>query len=139
MMVFTVPITIRFQHCDPAGIVFYPRYFEMFNLVVEEWFEQVIGVSFNQLHTEQDIGVPTVRIETEFRAVSYLEDVVSFGLAVTRVGRSSVNFKIQGRCGEEIRCTTDLTIVCVDMNSRKARSWPAFIRSKVETFCKEAQ
>ena len=27
--------TIGFKHCDPAGIVFYPRYFEMFNDCVE--------------------------------------------------------------------------------------------------------
>ena len=26
---------VRFAHCDPAGIVFYPRYFEMLNELVE--------------------------------------------------------------------------------------------------------
>ena len=29
---------IEFNHCDPAGIVFYPRYFEMTNSVVENFF-----------------------------------------------------------------------------------------------------
>ncbi|HEY1393321.1 MAG TPA: acyl-CoA thioesterase, partial [Methylibium sp.] len=28
---------IRFSDCDPAGIVFYPQYFVMFNGLVEDW------------------------------------------------------------------------------------------------------
>ena len=44
--------TVRFQHCDPAGIVFYPRYYEMLNLTVERFFERQLGYSFNRLHTE---------------------------------------------------------------------------------------
>ena len=31
MSAFTLPFTIRFRHCDAAGIVFYPRYFTMFH------------------------------------------------------------------------------------------------------------
>jgi 4-hydroxybenzoyl-CoA thioesterase len=27
---------IRFHHCDPAGIVFYPQYFVLFNELVAE-------------------------------------------------------------------------------------------------------
>ena len=32
---FTAEMTVAFRHCDPAGIVFYPRYFEMINDFVE--------------------------------------------------------------------------------------------------------
>ena len=28
---------VRFSDCDPAGIVFYPQYFVMFNGLVEDW------------------------------------------------------------------------------------------------------
>ena len=36
---------IEFNHCDPAGIVFYPRYFEMTNHVCENFFREAVGVS----------------------------------------------------------------------------------------------
>ena len=39
-MSFTTTRKVRFEHCDPAGIVFYPRYFEMINGTVEDWFEE---------------------------------------------------------------------------------------------------
>ena len=34
-------LPIRFRHCDAAGIVFYPRYFEMMNDLVEDWFAEL--------------------------------------------------------------------------------------------------
>ena len=33
---FTRTVPIRFSHCDPAGIVYFPHYFDMFNGLVEE-------------------------------------------------------------------------------------------------------
>lgn len=38
-------ILIRFAHCDPAGIVFFPRYLEMFNNLIEDWCRDELGVS----------------------------------------------------------------------------------------------
>ena len=38
MKLFKYAIDIGFRHCDPAGIVFYPRYFEMMNDAIEIFF-----------------------------------------------------------------------------------------------------
>ena len=35
-------VLVQFAHCDPAGIVFYARYFEIINEVVEDWFEDAL-------------------------------------------------------------------------------------------------
>ena len=45
-VIYRRAIQIEFNHCDPAGIVFYPRYFEMVNSVVENFFREVAGHSF---------------------------------------------------------------------------------------------
>ncbi len=39
-------IRVEFNHCDPAGIVFYPRYFEMANSVVENFFRDEVDYPF---------------------------------------------------------------------------------------------
>ena len=64
-------IQIEFNHCDPAGIVFYPRYFEMTNSVVENFFADVLDCSFARMMEERG-GVPTARIEVNFHAPSRL-------------------------------------------------------------------
>lgn len=40
-MLFTFTQKVLFKHCDPAGIVFYPRYFEIINDCIEAFFEQI--------------------------------------------------------------------------------------------------
>jgi 4-hydroxybenzoyl-CoA thioesterase len=134
MAVYTYPVTIRFQHCDPAGIVFYPRYFEMFNLVIETWFETSLDHGFKKMHYVSKFGIPTVNIETGFHAPSFLEDIIDFQLIIKHLGISSVTLQIEGKCGAEMRCTDTQTIVCVDMETRKPRPWPDQVRAQMVKF-----
>lgn len=129
---FTERQTVRFQHCDPAGIVFYPRYYEMLNLTVERLFESAIGWSWNQLHKELHVTVPTVRIETDFFEASYMEDRLDFELRLDRLGRSSLSFNILCKCGDEERLKALITLVCIDLTRKKAVPWPDPIRARVE-------
>lgn len=124
--------TVRFQHCDPAGIVFYPRYYEMLNLTVERFFEAQLGYSFNTLHHELQVTVPTVRIETDFLEASYLEDVLQFQMRLDRLGRSSLGFQIECKCGDEVRLRALITLVCIDFHAKKATPWPEVVRAKIE-------
>ena len=61
---------IRFTDCDPAGIVFYPQYFVMLNGLVEDWVNEGLGLSYHGLVAERRIGLPTVKLEVDFKAVS---------------------------------------------------------------------
>lgn len=123
-MSFRVQYKVRFQHCDPAGIVFFPRYFEMINAVVEDWFEEAIGVSFNTMHMERRTGVPTARIETDFSRPSRLGDRLDFELAVDAVGGASLTLCITAHCDGELRLRSTSTLVYVDMDTGKPMPWP---------------
>ena len=87
---FRIDRMIRFSDCDPAGIVFYPQYFVMFNGLVEDWFEGPLGIGWRQLLLERRIGMPTVRLEADFKAVSRMGDRVVLSLAVERLGDRSL-------------------------------------------------
>ena len=127
-MGFTTQRKVRFQHCDPAGIVFYPRYFEMINSVVEDWFEEVVQRDFNQLHVESGTGVPTAAIDTQFHAPSRLGERLTFELAVQAVGRSSLTLQIIAYCGDQKRLTSRSTLVYVDLNSGQPMPWTEAMR-----------
>ena len=135
-MIYTRQIQIEFNHCEPAGIVFYPRYFEMTNSVVENFFNDVVGRSFASMHFGADNGVPTVAIEANFMAPSRLGDMVMFSLEVTKVGRSSVAMTIEAHLGEELRMRTDLTLVWIA--AMKAAPWPAEMHGKLLKFMEDA-
>lgn len=121
------PFRVEFNHCDPAGIVFYPRYFEMTNSVCENFFREVVGYSYHEM-MEDGIGVPTVRVETDFRLPSRLGDILDWVLTVDALGASSVTFRLEARCDGLLRLTARLTLVWLGPDRRPAR-WPDSIRT----------
>ena len=135
-MSYARSIRVEFNHCDPAGIVFYPRYFEMTNSVMENFFREVVGYSYHAMMAD-GIGVPTARIETDFRAPSRLGDVLDWRMGVEKVGGSSATFRLEGRCGAELRLVVRLVLVWMSPEGRPAR-WPEPIRAVLETHLEEA-
>ncbi len=133
-MAFTAQITVRFNHVDAAGIVFYPRYYEMLNEVVERWFDEGLGTSFRDLHLVQEIGMPARKIAVDFLKASRLGDVLTFDLQVQKIGRSSLSLKIGCSCEDEQRLAADLVLVCVSLSPLAAVSLPPALRERMAAF-----
>jgi acyl-CoA thioesterase FadM len=78
---------IRFQHCDPAGIVFYPHYFVLFHELMEDWFNEGIGESYAGFVKQRGMGLPMVKVECEFLSPNSIGDTLALDLTVKRIGR----------------------------------------------------
>ncbi|WP_199259016.1 acyl-CoA thioesterase [Paracoccus binzhouensis] len=126
-------IQVEFNHCDPAGIVFYPRYFEMLNSVIENFFAEVLAYPFTRIHVEERCSVPTVQIEAGFRAPSRLGEVLEFALELQHVGRSSARLVQRASAGGQERLHCVSTLVWVTPEGRAA-PWPGAIRRKMTAF-----
>ncbi len=131
---FTHQTRVLFQHCDPAAIVFYPRYFEMINEVVERFFGDAVGWPFHQMHAVERVGVPLGRIETEFHAASRLGDDLDWALSVTRVGGASATVTVRASCAGEARLTARATLVLVDLDRMASIRWPDDRRATLESY-----
>ena len=57
---------IRFSHCDPAGIVYFPRFFDLAHGTMEDWFADGLGQPLPDLIRDRRIGTPTVTIQSDF-------------------------------------------------------------------------
>lgn len=132
--VFETQRLVRHGHTDPAGIVFYPRYFEMINETVEDFFREALGRPFGQMHLRNGLGVPTVHIETSFLAPSYCDDVLTFSLRVTRLGRSSATFDIAAVGNGERRLNASLTIAQVSMKTMKSVPFDDSLRNDLSAY-----
>jgi len=118
-------IAIEFNHCDPAGIVFYPRYFEMVNSVVENFFAEVLDYPFARIMAERS-GVPTVHLTCDFHAPSRLGERVGFVLTVERLGSRSVTVAVRAARDGERRLSAKAVLVWVGADGRAAH-WPEAI------------
>lgn len=106
---------IRFEHCDPAGIVFYPRYFELINQVVEDWFAEKLMLDFHKLFENRN-GTPMVHSECDFINPSRLGERVTFELEVEKIGTSSCTLSIVARGGEEIKLQARMVLVFAEVS-----------------------
>lgn len=131
-MAFRYDQPVLFRHCDPAGIVFYPRYFEMLNDTIEMWFGTRLGRPWGKFHGPERMGVPTVSVEVEFTAPSRHGDILTFTLDVRRLGRTSATLSIVARCGDEVRLSARQTIVCVSTETLRPVPWPDDLRTKLQ-------
>lgn len=133
-MRFSFPQKVLFRHCDPAGIVFFPRYFEMINDCVEAFFDTALGHPFETILNTG--GVPTAEISARFTAPSRHGDRLDLTLDCSKIGRASLQMDITAECGSETRFVAHSVLVHVGKNGRAA-SWPPALRTKIENFMQE--
>jgi 4-hydroxybenzoyl-CoA thioesterase len=87
-------LRIEWGDCDPAGIVFYPRYFAMFDTSTTYLMERAIGMSkFDYLKAYNFLGHPIVETRARFRVPSRFGDEVAIETAVVALGRSSIKIE----------------------------------------------
>ncbi|HKX40311.1 MAG TPA: thioesterase family protein [Burkholderiaceae bacterium] len=123
---------IRFSDCDPAGIVFYPQYFVMLNGLVEDWVDDALDIGYRQLVIERRVGLPTVRLEADFRAVSHMGDRVVLALAVERLGGRSITLKLRCSGAEgETRMELRQVLVTTSLATHRAIDIPPDLRAAI--------
>lgn len=127
-MHFQFPQKVLFKHCDPAGIVFYPRFFEMINDAVEAMFNDLLDWPFETMHP--DSGVPTAEFKIRFKAPSRHGDHLMLDLELKHLGRTSLTLTTIARRGETTCFEADQVLVCIGPEGRPA-PWPASVRTKI--------
>jgi len=127
---------IRFAECDPAGIVFFPRFLEMMNDLTEDWFEQGLGIPFDELHLVRRHGVPLVHTHVEFLEPCRMGERLALELGVEALGRSSIVLRIRGlvRGEERLRLRHKLALVSVESGRLRATEIPQDFRERIERF-----
>ena len=83
-------LTIEWGQCDPAGIVFNPRFFEMFDASSWLLFEAVLGVKPQELAaTYGIIGIALVDARANFIKPAKFGDAIEIASRVSEFRRSS--------------------------------------------------
>jgi 4-hydroxybenzoyl-CoA thioesterase len=110
----TRTVRIEWGDCDPAGIVYFPRYFVLFDNCTAGMFE-VIGLRKPQLLKKFDVvGFPLVDVQARFMIPSSFGEDVVIETTIAEWGRSS--FKVQHRLlkeGDELAVEATETRVLV--------------------------
>ena len=128
-------ILVRFGDCDAAGIVFYPRYLDIFNSLVEDWCREELDFSFSEIVTRRGWGLPTVHLEVDFLVPSVFGEVLSAMLSVTALGKTSINLNILLQGPDAVdRVRGKVTLVLIDRKQHRAIPIPDEVRDRILNF-----
>jgi len=89
MLINRKTIHIEWGHCDPAGIVYYPRYLEYFDNCTAALFERAGLPMHEMLKTLGIAGIPMVDMRVRFLVPSRLGEDVVIESSVTEWRNSS--------------------------------------------------
>ena len=130
---FVTQMPIRFAHCDPAGIIFFPQYLVLFNGLVEDWFNQALGLSYADMLHKDKVGLPIVHLECDFRAITRMGETVSLGLSTIKLGNRSLTLDVDctGPDGQ-LRVTAQKVLVFTSLQTHQAITAPQAIRRAIE-------
>ena len=83
-------LTIEWGQCDPAGIVFNSRFFEMFDASTWQMLEAALGVRPHELASTFGImGIPLVDVRANFIKAVKFGDIIDMTSRVSEFRRSS--------------------------------------------------
>ena len=138
-MKFTTHKKVRFHHCDPAGIIFYPQFYVLLHEVQEDFLAHIGFAEHTMI--AGGAGVPIVDMKTEFLGMCRYGDELMMTLELTRIGNTSIgmhyeihgNPNASGKAGA-IKLRADGVVVYAEFPRGKAVPIPEDLRSALQPY-----
>jgi acyl-CoA thioester hydrolase len=127
-------LRVRWAEVDRQGVVFNANYFLYFDVTITEYW-RAIGFDYpDGIVKKFGTDVFAVKAGAEFHGSAGYDDVLDIGCRATRVGRSSLRFRLGVFRGKEPLTTGELVYVNVDLATRKSAPWPEELLAAILAF-----
>ena len=133
-MSYTYSSRLRFTHTDPAGYVFFPRFFDKFQAAVEDWFTFKMQIDYAALLLQQGIGLPTAHTECTFLKPCLLGEILDLKLVLLRIGTTSITVAFLGSVASEQRLRAQSVLVFIGLKDGRPVTIPEEVLAKLERY-----
>ena len=104
----------------------------MLNGLVEDWVNGPLNIGYRDLVIDRRVGLPTVRLEADFKAVSRLGDAVVLSLDVERLGVKSLTLCLRCAASDgQLRMQVRQVIVTTFLETHRAIDIPSDVRDAI--------
>lgn len=145
---FRYPYEVKWGDCDPAGLVYYPRFFGLFHDTMEAWFDRALRIPYRELILERRLGLPSVHVEADFLAPCQFGDELEVQLTLVKLGTASftLSYRVIGsdagpspasKEGERLSGRTVCVLMDLDPGQKTFRTAvpiPADLRASMQAF-----
>lgn len=120
----STPLRVRWNDCDPAGIIFFARYFEMAEAAALH-LARAIALPRDAMLPPGLLALAVTRAEAEFLAPALLDDEIDLRTRVRRVAESEVDLDHEFRRGGAVLARLTETRQLIHGPERVARAFTA--------------
>ncbi|MCC6551078.1 MAG: acyl-CoA thioesterase [Ignavibacteriaceae bacterium] len=117
---------VRFEDCDPAGIIFFANYFRYAQAAIAEYFNATD--EFQEFYNGAELVFPVISTGADFKKMVRLGDMLQIVLSVSQMKESSFEFLFE--FFHEGNKTAELKIahVCISKKTGAKQPLPEFIK-----------
>ena len=124
---------VDFPMVDMAGIVYYPRIYDLAHRFFEESWELICGISYPKIMQEMKLGFPVVDVKSTFHLPIKYGDSVTAKISIINVGNSSCKWSYQFYNQDSLLLwTSEQVTVCVNLEKMDSVSIPKNLRNGLE-------
>ncbi len=138
MKKYTRERTVRLQHTDAAGILFFANLIVLCHEVYEEFMTD-IGFGFDRIIRNGEFRIPIVHVEADYRLSLRAGDRAIIDMHVSRIGTTSyvLDYSISTPGGEPVGtcCSIHVTI---DARENKKMPLPTELRNALHNYLHES-
>lgn len=118
-------LRVYYEDTDAGGIVYYANYLKFFERARTEWLRKLdIHQSY---FLEQNLGFVVRKVEMDNLASAKLDDVLTVVSQISEIKRASLIFQQQIIKNQQVICTAEIRIACVNLQRAKPCSIPESI------------
>ncbi|MES2399202.1 MAG: thioesterase family protein [Pseudomonadota bacterium] len=134
-MKFSIERQIRFHHCDPAGIVFFPQFFYLLHEAKEDFLAH-IGFPQHKM-IESGFGTPLVDIKTGFLGMCRYGDDITISVAISKLGNASMGMDYTIHSAGNLKLTSSWVLVYSSLSGGKPVRIPDDLRYALQPYLQQ--
>lgn len=116
---FRTRAPVRFSHCDPAGIVYTPRFVDMMNGAIEDLFPGALDLDYHRIIGEERVGLGYASVTCDFFRTASMGDVLALTPLVEHVGGASCRLTVHIHRDEEEIARGRFVMVTTSLNTHR--------------------
>ena len=135
MAAFRHTLRVRYQECDPQGVVYFARYPEYYDLAITELWREAVGSYQEMVDAGADMVVAEQRVR--YLGSARFDDLVDVDVTIDRLGTTSMLSSYTITRGGDLLVEGDFRHVFIEAATKVKKSIPEEIRSALAGYAAE--
>lgn len=130
---FRHSLRVRFNECDPQGIVFNANYLVYADIAITELYREAFG-SWDTAMREHGIDMLVAEANVRYLATMHFDQRFELAVSLTRIGETSTTTVIEVELEGETIAQIELRHVVVGAESRSKQPIPQAMREALQQY-----